>query len=158
MKKLWTGICAAAVVLSIGTTGAFAAGMGRGAHHANSNSVTSNLTYRTQTTSTCAQFVDSNSDGICDTCGKGYGFVDANGDGICDNLGTHCQNGTCGNGYNFVDANGDGICDNLGTHCQNGTCGNGYVDTNGDGICDNQGSRPQNGTGLQRGFGGGRNR
>lgn len=132
MKKLLTGIFTAAMVLSIGATGAFAACMGQGRRYtdANGDGVCDNLTYRTQSTA-CARFVDSNGDGICDSCGTGYGFVDANGDGICDNQGAHCQNGTCGNGY---------------------------VDANGDGVCDNQGSRPRNGSGLQRGFCGGRNK
>ena len=109
MKKLLTGIFTAAMVLSIGATGAFAACMGQGRRYtdANAEGVCDNPTYRTQSTA-CARFADSNGDGICDSCGSGYGFVDANG-----------QNGTCGNGY--VDANGDGVCDNQGSRPRNGS-------------------------------------
>ena len=69
MKKIVATIIAAALVLTVGTVGAFAAG---------------------------PRFVDSNSDGICDNWtgtgngqgnGNGQGFVDEDGDGVCDRPG-----------------------------------------------------------------------
>lgn len=63
MKKIRIAAIAAAVVLALGVTTAFAAG-GR-------------------------SFVDANGDGICDNRGTGRGvcYVDADGDGVCDNYG-----------------------------------------------------------------------
>lgn len=83
MKKLLVNILMMAVVLSAGTTSAFAAGYGQGAY-----------------------FTDANGDGICDYAGANCPYyADADGDGICDNYGN-------GYGRYFVDADGDGICDN----------------------------------------------
>ena len=63
MKKIRIAAIAAAVVLALGVTTAFAAG-GR-------------------------NFVDADGDGICDNRGTGRGcwYVDADGDGVCDNYG-----------------------------------------------------------------------
>ena len=63
MKKLRIGILAAAMVLAVGTTSAFAAGPGRG-----------------------LRYVDANGDGICDNAGQYCRYVDANGDGSCGRL------------------------------------------------------------------------
>lgn len=87
MKKLTAGIAAAAIILTLGTTSAFAAGR---CHRQN--------------------FYDGNGDGICDSrgsslCGRQNGcrFTDENGDGICDNYGTEtCRRGSetgCRGGY-----------------------------------------------------------
>lgn len=119
-------------------------------------------------------FIDYNSDGICDNCASGTcyqhgyhhgAFVDNNHDGFCDDHtgGVRLPNGLCSGGYycgygNFTDVNGDGICDN----CAAGTCsqhgyhhinGNNFIDINGDGICDNcaAGTCSQHGTGLVTG-------
>ena len=79
MKKLRIGILAAAMVLAVGTTSAFAAGPGRGLRH-----------------------VDANGDGVCDNAGQFCRYVDANGDGICGNAGQYCRyvdangDGSCG--------------------------------------------------------------
>ena len=64
MKKIRIAAIAAAIVLALGVTTAFAAG-GR-------------------------NFVDANGDGICDNRGTGRGcwYVDADGDGVCDNYGS----------------------------------------------------------------------
>ncbi len=83
----------------------------------------------------CTGFVDTDGDGICDTCGAdnhphndcGTNYVDADGDGVCDNYGT----ARTGHGSCYVDANDDGICDNRG----DGT-GNGYES----GACDGTGN------------------
>lgn len=86
MKKIVTIIMAAALILSVGTTSAFAAGR---------------------------NYVDANSDGVCDNYGTrgngngnglGLGFVDEDGDGVCDNRGSGRGNGNGngagrGNGY-----------------------------------------------------------
>ena len=60
------------------------------------------------------EFVDANSDGICDTCNTdgtathGHAFVDANGDNVCDT----CNNdGAATHGHAFVDSNNDNVCD-----------------------------------------------
>ena len=63
MKKMRIGILAAAMVLAVGTTSAFAAGPGRG-----------------------LRYVDANGDGICDNAGQYCRYVDANGDGSCGRL------------------------------------------------------------------------
>lgn len=87
MKKLTAGIAAAAIILTLGTTSAFAAGR----------------CFR-------QNFYDGNGDGICDNrgsslCGRqnGCSFMDENGDGICDNYGTGtCRHGSgagCRGGY-----------------------------------------------------------
>ena len=77
MKKFLVVLSTAALVFSMGTTGAFAAVTGRGQH-----------------------YVDANGDRICDhyygctmndTEGKGNNFIDADGDGICD----HYSEGNC---------------------------------------------------------------
>lgn len=101
MKKLLTGIAVIALVVSIGSTSALAAGRGCGRN-----------------------FVDSDGNGVCDNydsngCGNGAGFVDADGDGVCDNYGS---NG-CGNGAGYVDADGDGVCDNFATGTTQNGCG-----------------------------------
>ena len=57
MKMMRIGILAAAMVLAVGTTSAFAAGPGRG-----------------------LRYVDANGDGICDNAGQYCRYVDANGD------------------------------------------------------------------------------
>lgn len=91
MKKVWVGILAAAMAVSVGTTSALAAGPGAGRH-----------------------FVDADGDGVCDNFGAGCSYVDADGDGICDSCGAYHRNPPAGNrrGGNFVDNDGDGICDN----------------------------------------------
>ena len=60
------------------------------------------------------EFVDANSDNICDTCNTdgtathGHAFVDANNDNICDTCNT---DGTATHGHAFVDSNSDNVCD-----------------------------------------------
>ena len=65
MKKILMGTAIAALVLTVGGTGAFAAG------------------WRT--------YVDANGDGICDNRGNYCRFVDTDGDGVCDYHGTSCR-------------------------------------------------------------------
>ena len=67
MKKILMGTAIAALVLTVGGTGAFAAG-GR-------------------------NYVDANGDGICDNRGNYCRFVDTDGDGVCDYHGTGCRYG-----------------------------------------------------------------
>lgn len=126
MKKIVTGIMATALVVSIGTMGALAAGynFGRGRN-----------------------YVDVNNDNLCDNYNSavcatynpdGKNYVDTNGDGVCDNHITCVKN--------YVDVDGDGICDNYIA------CGKNYVDLNGDGVCDNQGNICKNGMGSRKGL------
>lgn len=68
MKKIRIAAVAAAVVLALGVTTAFAAG---GRHHMANYS---------------RYYVDANGDGICDN--RGVCYTDTDGDGICDNRGT----------------------------------------------------------------------
>ena len=81
LKKVLPSVLAAALLLSIGTTSAFAAGLGQGPY-----------------------FVDANGDGICDYAGTGCSknFVDADGDGVCDYAGTACP-------YRNADGNSNGV-------------------------------------------------
>ena len=93
MKKLLVWAVTAALVLSLGTTGALAAWGDGGCRKGNR----------------CAcglGYVDQNGDGVCDNCaavvvrtcgGCGLGYVDRNGDGICDNCSGICQ--TAGGGH-----------------------------------------------------------
>lgn len=67
MKKILMGTAIAALVLTVGVTGAFAAG-GR-------------------------NYVDANGDGICDNRGNYCRFIDTDGDGVCDYHGTSCRYG-----------------------------------------------------------------
>lgn len=80
MKKIRIAAVAAAVVLALGVTTAFAAG---GRHHMANYS---------------RYYVDANGDGICDN--RGACYVDADGDGVCDNYGTGlgCRSGA-GHGH-----------------------------------------------------------
>lgn len=67
MKKILMGTAVAALALTVGVTGAFAAG-GR-------------------------NYVDADGDGICDNRGSWCAFADADGDGVCDYHGTNCRYG-----------------------------------------------------------------
>ena len=96
MKRLLTGMLAAALVLSLGVTSAFAAG--RGGHHGGGYN-----------------FVDGDGDGVCDNYGQATcRHTDADGDGVCDLCGIAPGSGICGCGGNYADADGDGVCDNYG--------------------------------------------
>lgn len=80
MKKLWIGLSAAALAVSLCVTGALAAGHhGRGLRQATADAPVCGV---------C--FTDADGDGICDNFGTVCGryFTDADGDGICDNFGT----------------------------------------------------------------------
>lgn len=78
MKKVRTGILAAALLLTIGVTGAFAAGPGWGRHADwNSSCPAADASCR----------YDADGDGLCDNCGAGANYVDADGDGVCDHWG-----------------------------------------------------------------------
>lgn len=92
MKKVRTGILATALLLSIGVTGAFAAGSGWGRHAACNGAGTP--------TGTACRYIDADGDGICDNCGTGQGctglyYADADSNGVCDHFedGGHCGRG-----------------------------------------------------------------
>lgn len=85
MKKVRTGILAAALLLSIGVTGAFAAGHGW-ERHANWNGSCP------AAGASCRY--DTDGDGIYDNCSAGANYVDADGDGVCD----HFDSSRCGLG------------------------------------------------------------
>ena len=79
MRKALLGIMAAAVILSLESTTALAAGPGCGRYYG-----------------------DADGDGICDNYAVGQGrgryYIDADGDGICDNY-TTGRAGCGGRGY-----------------------------------------------------------
>ena len=79
MKKILMGTAIAALVLTVGVTGAFAAGG--------------------------QNYVDANGDGICDNRGNYCRFVDTDGDGVCDYHGTSCR---YGGGYRGHGCHGGG--------------------------------------------------
>lgn len=95
MKKIRIAAVAAAVVLALGVTTAFAAG---GRHHmANySRYVDANGDGICDNRGVC--YTDTDGDGICDN--RGACYVDADGDGVCDNYGTGlgCRSGA-GHGH-----------------------------------------------------------
>lgn len=132
-KVLAMFVIAAMVVGSIGISTAYAASETRGIN-----------------------FVDEDSDGICDYCGIGS----RDGSGRQMGRGRNLQN-------NFVDADGDGVCDNFADRPQSG-CGRmmgggqggkgkgmseNYIDADGDGVCDNFTNRPMDGSGNKMGRG-----
>lgn len=86
MRKLFSGLLAAALVLSLGTTSAFACHHGGCVNYVEAG---------------CGvNYVDADGDGICDNCGGtgcGVNYVDADGDGVCDNYASGWGRG-CGRG------------------------------------------------------------
>lgn len=135
-KKLLTGILAAALVFSIGSTTALAA-----------EPQYSGCRGRYNADGIQASFVDENGDGICDNfasgaCGCGYGCGIRRQDGL--NRGSGLRNSRClwhtaedGSWVRCVDADGNGVCDTCGATLPLGA---GFVDEDGDGICDNDSS------------------
>ena len=84
--------------------------------------------------------------------GQCVNFVDADSDGVCDNAGTQVppRDGTGSRNGAGEQQSGAGIGGGQG--------GNGaFVDADGDGVCDNLGQqvRPQDGTGRQNSVGSG---
>ncbi|MCI8622428.1 MAG: hypothetical protein HFG26_02045 [Provencibacterium sp.] len=104
MKRTLIGILAAATVLAIGVTSAFAAAPVAGQN-----------------------FTDADGDGICDYFGSACDYADTDNDGVCDNCGRYHKGCMAANGYggNFVDADGDGVCDNYAFRQAQGR-GNGF--------------------------------
>ena len=94
MKKIITGMAAAALVVTIGATTAFAA-----THNSNAaqNRFKAGNNY---SSSQRENYTDSDNNGICDN-------RNGNGYGNCD------ENGNCGN---YVDEDNDGVCDNRGNN------------------------------------------
>lgn len=75
MKKVFLGILAAAILVSVGATASLAANVGSGR---------------------C--FVDTNDDGVCDYADDGCAYTDADGDGVCDHYVSEQGRG-CGYGW-----------------------------------------------------------
>lgn len=106
MKKLFLGILAVALVLSVGATGVFAAGFGKGCRALNTEHVCGYVK------TTACRHTDVNGDGICDWCeadctGLGRYYTDADGDGVCDNAGTGYGTGM-GHHGDYAHATGSG--------------------------------------------------
>ena len=91
MKKAILAILAATLIMTTGTTSAFAAGCGRNRSSASRNCTTKVCTEK--------RYTDKNKDGICDNCGRGY--TDKNKDGICDNYSSSKKSSGkgCGRGH-----------------------------------------------------------
>ena len=90
MKKLFTGICAVALIFSLSVSSAFAASPRCGRNNACKTPASI-----TQACKAECNYVDDDKDGICNnrqsgsnTCSVRYNFVDEDGDGICDNQGS----------------------------------------------------------------------
>ena len=111
MKK-WIAGLGIFLALSVGASGALAAGFGHGRNGAAGSGY-----FGTQNEWI---YQDANGDGVCDYYtqnGLCTGFVDTDGDGVCDN----CRKNGLGAG--FVDADGDGVCDYSATGArQRGAC------------------------------------
>lgn len=97
MKKLFAGLAAAALFVSVGATTAFASDGWTGRY-----------------------YQDADGDGICDHRASACRCLDEDGDGVCDLC------GLTGWGAGCVDADGDGVCDYRGLGlCRSGSaCGN----------------------------------
>ncbi|HIQ73743.1 MAG TPA: hypothetical protein IAA51_04930 [Candidatus Cottocaccamicrobium excrementipullorum] len=91
VKKAGIGIFAAAMVLLMGTTNAFAAGHRHG-----------------------RRFADADRIGLCDNARTACCCIDLDNDGICNNC---ARSSFTSNGWgrNYVDLDGDGVCDHYGT-------------------------------------------
>lgn len=103
-KRIFTGVAAAALVLTLGAVSFSAAETVKGRF-----------------------FTDPDGDGICDFSGRGCTFADEDGDGICDFYNEQIGSGA-NQGQNFADDNNDGICDNYSQNRCGGFgrgCGNG---------------------------------
>lgn len=160
MKKLFSILLVAAMVLSIGTAIAFAE---QDASDAGSGTVGQDVFG--------PRFVDEDGDGVCDLCGG----ADLDGDGVCDNCpygglrpqdgtgrraGNRAGKGTGQNGPRFVDADGDGVCDHYaagGARPQDGT-GRRAGNRAGKGAGQGAGNRAGKGAGKGAGRGAGRGR
>jgi hypothetical protein len=151
MKRVLTYILAGTLVVIVGGSAAYAAGLSDDKDNSISmvapvyesdnetNYANSNLRYS-------YEYDNCLSGNMINTYAR-TNFIDGNGDGICDNR----QSGGQSTGNGYVDEDGDGICDNRQSGGQ--STGNGYVDEDGDGVCDNNTGiyRPQDGTGYKHG-------
>lgn len=92
MKKLFAGLAAAALFVSVGATTVFASDGGAGPYYqdANGDGVCDRR-------AGICRYLDEDGDGVCDYCGfSGQGYQDADGDGVCDFYG---QGARAGRGY-----------------------------------------------------------
>lgn len=76
-KKIFVCILTGALVMSLGTSSAYAARRNNDVDKSN-NGVCNNSITETH-------FVDENGDGVCDNINTNPNFTDENNDGICDN-------------------------------------------------------------------------
>lgn len=137
MRKVFLGIMATVIVLSVGATPAFARG---GSGHGRYSRVTS-MNEVCDNAGSKGNYVDADGNGVCDNAGGNCGYVDADGDGTCDVCGANHRSCVNEKGTNFVDADGDSICDNCGVYHQcnmneNGS-GESFTDADNNGVCDN---------------------
>ncbi len=123
-KNMVAGVIVAAVVLSIGSTSAFAA-----SGENSGNLIDADNNGVCDYAGNGPRYTDEDGDGVCDYAGNDCGYMDEDGDGVCDNRGTRRHGGSQrkGSGRDFVDADNDGICDNyaFGQRARQGkgTCG-----------------------------------
>lgn len=127
MKKTAIILLAAIMIICVGIVGVFAADRDRKKDHVGEC---------TQTCETQNCTVD------CNNSCESKNYVDENSDGVCDNYSGTCNSSDV-NGKNYVDEDSDGVCDNYAENCNNAN-NNNYVDTDSDGICDNYSSGKHN--------------
>lgn len=93
-KKLFAGLAAAALFVSVGATTAFASDGWTGPYYQDADG--DGICDRR---AGVCRFVDEDCDGVCDLCGfvgQGAGYQDADGDGVCDYYGMGAR---AGRGY-----------------------------------------------------------
>lgn len=141
MKKTLLAVLAVALILSVGTTEAFASCSRSGRRNTKSCYGSSYGHH----SSVCSH-VDADCNGVCDSCGRyctvktklDCCFVDADANGVCDVCGKYYSSAKAQHGCRFADTNGDGICDVCGSHhgtaeTKHDCC---FVDADCNGICD----------------------
>ncbi len=132
MKKLTAGILTAALAMSIGVSGVFAAGQKNNFKDADNNGVCDNIesgicaVQNEKVIEACRQAFSLSSFAGCRgrianaaETGRACNFKDEDGDEVCDNRGQYC---------NFEDSDNDGVCDNYnsGKHNRNRGAERGY--------------------------------
>lgn len=144
MKKLFAGVLAAAMVLSIGATGISAAVRGEGCHYGNC----SRDRVCDYTVGACYNNKEDCVNSVC--TGNGAAAVVQTESKTVENTenieGTEsvstvkgyyinqAGNGTCVHNGNYVDADGSGVCDHYEEREAAGTCGQGGHHGNGRGC------------------------
>ena len=140
MKKTAIIVLSVAMVICIGIMGAFAAEKDRKREQKEACTAvieTQNCKLNCETQSCTTVCETQNCNENCGTNCSDENYVDADSDGVCDNKASNCNNNS-ENCANYEDTDSDGVCDNYYDNCDN-VCDSGqnYVDADSDGVCDN---------------------